>query len=121
MDGVEMMDWIEEYATIREEEYQVKVEFEDPRLWQTMTFKVTPSEKCSSLKVRAAKTIGHFASKLLLFRGSRQMGYSHNVKLYLQSCKQNAILTFLVLGSIFLLSQRVSFHVTLSFQCNFVM
>jgi len=74
MDGVEMMDWIEEYATIREEEYQVKVEFEDPRLWQTMTFKVTPSEKCSSLKVRAAKTIGHFASKLLLFRGSHQMG-----------------------------------------------
>ena len=80
MDGVEMMDWIEEYATIREEEYQVKVEFEDPRLWQTMTFKVTPSEKCSSLKVRAAKTIGHFASKLLLFRGSHQMGYSHNEK-----------------------------------------
>ena len=76
MNGVEMMDWIEEHATIREEEYQVKVEFEDPRLWQTMTFKVTPSEKCSSLKVRVAKTIGHFASKLLLFHGSDQLGYS---------------------------------------------
>ena len=95
MDGVDMMKWIVDHTTIREEEYQVKVEFEDPRLWQTMTFKVTPSEKCSSLKVRAAKTIGHFASKLLLFRGSRQMGYSHNEKLYLQSCKANAILPIL--------------------------
>ena len=29
---------------------QVKVKFEDVRLWhETMTFKVTPSEKCSSL------------------------------------------------------------------------
>jgi len=81
MDGVDMMEWIlrireeKHHDIIREEDYQVKVEFEDVRLWhETMTFKVTPSEKCSSLKVRAATKIGHFASKLLLFRGSDQMG-----------------------------------------------
>ena len=75
------MQWIVEHTTIKEEEYHVKVEFEDTRLWhETMTFVVAPSEEVSSLKVRVAKTIGHFASKLLLFRGSHQMGYSHNEK-----------------------------------------
>ena len=84
LDGAQMMEWItrmgwEEYATIREEEYQVKVRFEDVRLWhETMTFIVTPSEKCSSLKGRAATKTGLFASSLLLFQGSVQMGYSLN-------------------------------------------
>ena len=81
MDGAEIMEWIVEYATIREEEYHVKVEFKDVRLWhETMTFIVTPSEKCSSLKVRAAQKTGHwiYASKLLLSRGTDQLGYSLN-------------------------------------------
>ena len=73
------MQWIVEHTTIKEEEYHVKVEFEDTRLWhETMTFIVTPSEKCSSLKGRAATKIGHFASNLLLYRGSDHMGYSLN-------------------------------------------
>ena len=84
LDGAQMMEWItrmgwEEYATIREEEYQVKVRFEDVRLWhETMTFVVTPSEEVSSLKVRVAEKTGHwiFASKLVLTRGTDQLGYS---------------------------------------------
>ena len=76
---MEMMEWFVEYATIREEEYHVKVEFEDVRVWhETMTFIVTSSEKCCSLKGRAATKTGQFASNLLLFRGSDQMGYSLN-------------------------------------------
>merc|ERR1719423_484487 len=77
LDGVQMMEWIEEYATIREEEYQVKVRFEDVRLWhETMTFVVTPSEEVSSLKVRVAEKTGHwiFASKLLLSNRTDQLG-----------------------------------------------
>ena len=76
---MEIMQWIVEHTTIKEEEYHVKVEFEDTRLWhETMTFIVTPSEKCSSLKGRAATKTGLFASSLLLFQGSVQMGYSLN-------------------------------------------
>jgi len=72
---MEIMQWIVEHTTIKEEEYHVKVEFEDTRLWhETMTFIVTPSEKCSSLKGRAATKTGLFASSLLLFQGSLQMG-----------------------------------------------
>ena len=82
----EMKEWIIDHATIIVEEeeatpdpYHVKVEFEDVRLWhETMTFIVTPSEKCSSLKGRAATKTGLFASSLLLFQGSVQMGYSLN-------------------------------------------
>jgi len=77
IDGVEMMKWIIDHATIREEGYQVKVKFEDVRLWhETMTFVVTPSEEVSSLKVRVAEKTGHwiFASKLVLTRGTDQLG-----------------------------------------------
>ena len=76
-----MMKWIIDHTTIREEGYQVKVKFEDVRLWhETMTFVVTPSEEVSSLKVRVAEKTGHwiFASKLVLTRGTDQLGYSLN-------------------------------------------
>ena len=79
IDGVEMMEWIVEHTAIKEDKYHVKVEYKDARLWhETMTFIVTPSEKCSFLKGRAATKTGLFASSFLLFQGSVQMGYSLN-------------------------------------------
>ena len=85
----EMKEWIIDHTTIIVEEeeatpdpYHVKVEFEDVRLGhETMTFDVTPTEECSSLKARVGNKIGLFASMIdLRMSQTRALltGYSHN-------------------------------------------
>ena len=82
----EMKEWIIDHSTIIEEEeekpraFQVKVKFEDVRLGhETMTFDVTPTEECSSLKARVATKIGLFAPMIdLSFPRVKLTGYSHN-------------------------------------------
>ena len=88
-----MKDWIIDHATIIEEEekatpvhYQVKVKFEDVCMGhETMTFDVTPTEECSTLKARVANRIGLFAHMIDLhfkhtYYQTRALrtGYSHN-------------------------------------------
>ena len=55
------------------------MKFEDVRMGhETMTFDVTPTEECSSLKARVATKIGLFAHMIELRLRSKTIGYSHN-------------------------------------------